>query len=34
MFTLIHFDMGIYFYLYELKIKKIQNFIYNIYQKL
>ena len=30
MFTLIHFDMGICFYLYELKIKKLKNFIYNI----
>ena len=34
MFTLIHFDVGICFYLYELKIKKCQNFIYNIYEKL
>ena len=34
MFTLIHFDMGICFYLYELKIKNFQNFIYNIYEKL
>ena len=34
MFTLIHFDMGICFYLYELKISKFQNFIYNIYKKL
>ena len=36
MFTLIHFDMGICFYLYELKIKNFQNFIYNIkkYKKL
>ena len=34
MFTLIHFDMGICFYLYELKMKNFQNFIYNIYKKL
>ena len=35
MFTLIHFDMGICFYLYELKMKILQNFIYNkIYEKL
>ena len=34
MFTLIHFDMGICFYLYELKMKNFQNFIYNIYEKL
>ena len=34
MFTLIHFDVGICFYLYELKISKFQNFIYNIYEKL
>ena len=34
MFTLIYFDMGIWFYQYELKIKKFQNFIYNIYEKL
>ena len=26
MFTLIHFDMGICFYLYELKMKNFQNF--------
>ena len=34
MFTLIHFDMGICFYLYELNMKIFQNFIYNIYEKL
>ena len=34
MFTLIYFDMGIWFYQYELKIKKIRNFIYNTYEKL
>ena len=34
MFTLIHFDVGICFYLHELKMKIIQNFIYNIYEKL
>ena len=34
LFTLIHFDMGIWFYLYELKMKNFQNFIYNIYEKL
>ena len=28
MFTLIHFDMGICFYLNELKMKNFQNFIY------
>ena len=34
MFTLIYFDMGIWFYQYELKIKKLRNFIYNTYEKL
>ena len=34
MFTLIYFDMGIWFYQYELKIKKFRNFIYNTYEKL
>ena len=33
-YTLIHFDMGICFYLYELKMNNFQNFIYNIYEKL
>ena len=27
-------DMGIWFYQYELKIKKFRNFIYNTYEKL
>ena len=34
MFTLIYFDMGIWFYQYELKIKNFRNFIYNTYEKL
>ena len=34
MFTLIYFDMGIWFYQYELKIKIFRNFIYNTYEKL
>ena len=34
MFTLIHFDMGICFYLYELKMKNFQNFIYNMVWKI
>ena len=34
MFTLIYVDMGIWFYQYELKIKKFRNFIYNTYEKL
>ena len=34
MFTLIYFDMGIWFYQYVLKIKNFRNFIYNTYEKL
>ena len=34
MFTLIHFDMGICFYPYELNMTIFQNFIYNIYEQL
>ena len=34
MFTLIYFDMGIWIYQYELKIKIFRNFIYNTYEKL
>ena len=32
MFTLINFDMGIWFNQYELKIQNFQNFIYNTYE--
>ena len=34
MLTLIYFDMGICFYLYELKIKMFPKFIYDIHEKL
>ena len=34
MLTLIYFDMGICFYLYELKIKNFPKFIYDIHEKL
>ena len=34
MFALIYFDMGIWVYQYELKIKFFRNFIYNTYEKL
>ena len=30
----VYFDMGIWFYQYELKIKNFRNFIYNTYEKL